>query len=381
MKTMNVRRSPVVILGVLVLAVVLTASLFLRYRTESETGKDPVAEDNTLASNGRGSEVANEDYIKAQGSKSPATDTVPSVRWELLEGMSGSTGIPEITKEDAERFLEANGATAINLLGVASLTNAEEFLRRAAELFPDHPAVHFALLSKLSKGREVTPEMRAEWIARFKASAPDSPLPFIYAAREALWQNDAAIALAEMSGAVERPGLYLWSSELVEVRKRLFETKGLSPLEAETVAMFGMNMPYVQDLRELGNDLIKLYEPASTGGRAAESEAAIRAAYDLGEIFQSPEGARMLLPKVLGLAIQEDALKALPPDFQPSFLHVPRAQSEAEIAQARASIRELTALMTAQLGKKDPNLLAAYLQRIRSEGEYQALLWLKEQAK
>jgi len=60
---------------------------------------------------------------------------------------------------------------------------------------------------------------------------------------------------------------------------------------------------------------------------------------------------------------------------------VPRAQREAEIRDTKRLIGELTSHSLILIQRQDANLLAAYLRRFREEGEYQALLWLKEQAK
>ncbi|MHA3772076.1 hypothetical protein ACXR0O_11115 [Verrucomicrobiota bacterium sgz303538] len=304
------------------------------------------------------------------------TTAAPSLRWDTIEGLFNQASSGKlISKQDAERFLQVKGATALNLLAVAAATENEEFARRAAALFPDHPAVQLAVLSK-----NLFPAERAEWIARFKDSVPDNPIPFVYSALEAFQRNDSASALAEAASAIEKPGLYMWSAEFIDAIQELYESKGYTPLEAKLLSVSAESITQLTDFQKLGSSLMKWRKDTLENGDLSDGEEILRTVYGLGRLFQSPEGSRTLINQLVGIGLEGAALKAMPSESQPAFLDVPRTQREAEMARirdfARNSGQEVMSLI-----QRDPNLLAGFLQHRRDEGEYQALLWLKEQAK
>lgn len=301
----------------------------------------------------------------------------PIVRWELLEefgSLSGGTRRP--SRAEAERFLQMKGATVFNLLAAAAATEDQEFARRAANVFPEHPAVQLAMLSLKT---DLAPDVRAEWIERFKASSPDNPLPLLYAAREAFARKDSTTALAEASLAAEKSGLYCWSTELIIAKQGLFEVAGYYPVEAELLATFTGRIPRWGDLYQVGTELEKLHEQALKDGDSANAEKALRAAYSLAKMFQSPEGGRNIINRVYGLGLEGVALNKIPPETQPPFLEVPIAHRKAELRYNGRMLRELGPHTLIPIQRQDANLLAGYLRRIREEGEYQALLWIKEQ--
>jgi hypothetical protein len=133
------------------------------------------------------------------------------------------------------------------------------------------------------------------------------------------------------------------------------------------------------DLLQVGADLMRLHEQALKDSDPVTAEKVLRAAYGLGRILQSPEGGRMLVSHTFGIGLEAFVINAVPPEVQPSFLNVPRAQRRTEMLRSTDVIKDLASIAMIPMERRDAKLLADYLQRFRQEGEYQALLWLKEQ--
>jgi len=285
-------RSPAVFVGLLALLVVLAAIVFIRGSDLRIASEPPLAsklDAGTSKEAGAGSTEVGDESHEEGASRAGGT---PVIRWGIIAQVTGQAQAGKlISRADAERFLQTKGMTALNLLAAATATGDEEFTRRAAALFPDHPAVQ---LSVLAKSKDLPAVERAEWIARFRAAAPDSPLPYLYAAHNAFQQNDPAAGLAAASEAIEKPGLYFWSSEFADAGQQLYEFKGYSPLEAQVLSTYRQSLPHFTDLQKLGDDLVKLHEQAVKRNDTTVADEALRAAYGLGKIFNPRRGLGLL---------------------------------------------------------------------------------------
>ncbi len=376
---MKALRSPAALIGIVALAVVLAAIVFIRGSGGGEKGSERAGSAGAIeqVAPSRTTIGMPSEGIAITGAEVSKGEQLTSAQWKSLESLWGQLASNRrLTKEEGERFLRDKGATPMNLLAVATATGDLEFVRRAASLFPDEPAVQLAVL-----GENLFPEARAEWIARFKASSPENPLPFLFAASSAAEQKDFANALSEASLAMEKPGLYLWSSEFIDASRQMYEWKGYSPLEADLLAGFSRPIDYLTNLNGLGAEFLKWRKQAVEEGNDLGAAEAVRVTYGLGRMFQSPEGSRTVITQLIGIALESRALNTLPPNVQPSFLDIPRAQREAEMQRLKEFIRGAQTDITALMATRDPAMLSSYFQRVRNEGEYQALLWLKEQAK
>lgn len=113
----------------------------------------------------------------------------------------------------------------------------------------------------------------------------------------------------------------------------------------------------------------------------AGADEALRIVYELGQILRSPEGSRIMVSQLVGMSLEARVLQALPSDARPSFLRGSVAQHQTELSNFRESVRNAYSeqAFNIMLGQRTAALLPGYLKRYRSEGEYEAMSWLKQQ--
>lgn len=376
---MKALRFPAVFAGLFVLLLLLFPGGVFHWMFEGSAHREgALARPTLIPVPGQQDDTASFPGEELRPDVSPPTSRLRSME-SLMTVLKEAADGKLISNDDADRFLEAKGLTAFNLLALSEATGNEEFIRRAAEQFPDHPAVQAAVLS--GKVRTLSPEERAEWIAHFKATAPDDPLPFVYAAMDAFRAQDYSSALAEASSAIQKPGLYMWSNEQIDAAQQLYEFLRFTPLEAELLATVNRSLPHMNAFEAASNELIKWHGQAMKIGDTSSADEALRIAYGLGEVLRSPEGSRLVITQLSGMTLQSRVLKALSPDALPTFLGVSPAQRQAELSRSRDSYKGLVSDQTLDvlLGERSSDLLPGYLKRFRHEGEYQALIWVKKQ--
>lgn len=238
--------------------------------TEEKADENPASANAAFVSPAPSASSTSVDAASSPETQSALKADTASFRLRSVEAIeevlkAASTG-KLISEKVADEFLRVKGATALNLLILEHAIGNEKFLRRAAELFPDHPAVQAEILN-----RKLFPEDRAEWITRFKASAPDDPLPFIVSAADALRAQDTATALAEASSAIQKPGFYMWHNELIQASQQLYEFAGFTPLEAELLATVNRSVPHVSAFDQLSRELINWNKEVREGGECGRS--------------------------------------------------------------------------------------------------------------
>ena len=385
MQPMNPR-----ILAVPVLAAALTACLWFIPWTESHVSvgrltvpADPGGTAKALETGGKNPSSENSTAIA--GKK-------PAMNWKRLAALGNSDNagapLPQVTPEDVARFLAKRGETAVNLVAAYGATHDRRLLERALELFPSSPIVLMAAIESIPAGAAPKPgetyqpdAERPAFIERFKAADPNNPLPWIYSAQELFKAGPNAGAIADIRAALERPAFYTYSTERMDAAHQIYEDTGMNPTEAGLLAMAGLTLPHMSAATQISRTLTEWQKSAADSGDTAAANDALRLTYDLGRTFATPEASRTLIGQLVGISMEARALKALPADAWPDWLAVAPAQRLADMEAQKQNVRDLTINVDWLLQQQDEQLLAEYLRRNRTEGEYSALTWLKAQKK
>ena len=321
----------------------------------------------------------------------------PAVDWKHFSAMMEAgfnnenfDPFPKITPEDIARFLAKHGETPANLVAASEALHDPRLVYRALELFPNSPLVLLAVMQRRGgpwpepgEFSTVDPE-RMALIERFKAADPNNPLPWIFSAAALFTSGQTADGVAAIRAALDRPAFYSYFPERCEATQRLYEDLGLHPLEASLLAMAGQTIPHMAATQQASRRLMDWQKAATESGDTAGAADATRLAYALGRTFATPETSRWIIDQHVGIAIEKRALEAQPADAQPDWLTVTPAQRLAEMEKQKQAMIDVTPEASDFawiVSSQNEQVLAEGLRRLRNDGEFSALTWLKAQKK
>ena len=218
-----------------------------------------------------------------------------------------------------------------------------------------------------------------QWIARFKASAPENALSNYYAAAEFLRTKDVASAIAELRAGAGKPHYEDYMMQQLAEREVLFRAAGLPETEARVQAMFGTTMPYLSVLNQIRKEL-----PAEIAARFAAGD--VQGAIDLGSMgttmasqMRTASSSQVIISELVSIAIERSMIEALGADAADQMLGVPAADRLAELTTRKDEIQDLARAIDPSANDISPAQLTQYLQIMLDSGELQALQWLKAQ--
>ena len=286
----------------------------------------------------------------------------------LIQRMLAGDADTQLTREQLAEYLRQYGTNVETLLA----TQNNEYIKLAAELFPDDPRVQYAVIA-----RDLFPEAKREWLERFKNSAPDNALASYLSAREFLKAGDREQGLKDLAEAVRRPHYNDYSLEQVQNMEDAQLSAGRSIAEAKVAAGSGLLLPQLAELKGLSQEMQKMQKEYMAAGDTRSAEALAQMGRSLAQQLTTGEGSRVLINQLVGAAIERIVLSPLGTDYQPSFLNGTVQQRFDELQTFRQSVKDLTQGFEPWMANASEPELISYFDRMKLQGEYKALQWLR----
>jgi hypothetical protein len=305
----------------------------------------------------------------------PSASTAAPVP-NLLTRLSNGEQPPRLNFEQADAFASQNQRRPEALLAAFHCSGDASFIREAMEKFPTDPRVAYAAatLDSAFNSPEEAAKARRGWLDRFKESAPDNALANYLSAREHFKAGEREAAVAEVLGANNKP-YRDYSIDSMQNTEEAFRAAGYSDAEAKAIASTSLLLPQLAQMRDVGKQLVELSKEYRAQGDEPAAQALLHTAATMGARLDSP-GTLTLLQSLVGVAIQQHALRSLDPAaaFGAGGQTV-QAQLD-QLLERRAVIRSAAQQfdqLTPRLSDQD---LVNYFDRLKLCGDEAALRWV-----
>ena len=277
-------------------------------------------------------------------------------------------GEADLTPEQLAEYLRRYGTNVESLLA----TQKTNYIRLAAELFPNDPRVQYAVIT-----RDIFPEAKREWLDRFKQSDPNNAIASYLSARENLKAGDRERGLKDFAEAATKPRFNDYTLEQVQNMEDAQLSAGRSIVEAKVAAGSGLLLPQLAMFKGLAQDMQAIQKEYIAAGDTASAEALAQMGRALAQHLISGDGSRPLIGQLVGVAIERIMISSFPPDSQPAFLGGTVQQRLDELTAFRQNVKTLTPAFEPMMARGDVNEIISYFDRIKLQGEYKAMLWLQ----
>ena len=292
---------------------------------------------------------------------------------DWLDQLLGGGDLEPPSPEILQRWFDSGRTNAADLLAVRQAGGGSAFLERALKEFPNDPRV--LLAATVLKDE---PAAQRERLERLKAADPENALADYLAARNEFKAGNTDQAIANLLTASTKKEFKDYARESALVTEELFLHAGRSPAEAKGLGAATTLLPHLSQLKELSQSIADAQNRYLAAGDTASAQQLARLGVQLAEHLSDGDGSMTLIGERVGLAIGKIAVKSLPPDSTLEFLGSTPAEYSAHLEE-----RRLTSLNDFQ--QADSQLRAAsdadrlgYFERLLSQGEHEAILWLKQ---
>lgn len=308
--------------------------------------------------------------IKANtASTNPAEDSPTA---SLYERFMQRRSLPELTIEQADAYLKANGRNATTLLAAFRTSHDVGLLREAMGKFPDDPQVAFETLMS----KQLTPEEQRPWLKTFEQTAPDNALANYLAAIDDFKAGKADEAIRELAGA---SGKHFddYTQSRMQGNGEAYLAAGFSLAEAEMASSESLIMPQLSPLKKLSNQLIDLANSYNQAGDPSSAQAVLEMVLKMGQTLEGAQSSSpALISQLVGFAVERMALEKMDPNA-PFGTNGQTNQDELNrIAQTRQTIDDLDKQTQPLLKNLTDQDWVVFANRRMLFGEVPAMQWV-----
>ena len=275
---------------------------------------------------------------------------------------------PKLTTEQVEAYLKANGRTAFFLLAAYRTSGDPALLAEAMQNYPGDPQVAFeAVINK-----DLSPELRRQWLNIFEQVAPDNALANYLSAREHFKAGQTEQAVQELVEASSKPQFQDYTLDRRQSDEEAYLAAGYPVGAAKMIASGQVELPQLSELKQLGLQMVELSNSYRNAGDQASAQAVLQMAVNLGQSYGAGDCA---ISHLVGMAIQRNALSALDPN-SPYGVNGQTVQERLDqLAQQKAAIKSLFDQGNGLLQEMSERDWITYIDRDKTYGEEAAMRW------
>jgi hypothetical protein len=303
---------------------------------------------------------------KVSGNAETSTETDANERKQL-----------KIPGEKAEAWLAKHTRNAASLLALFRRGGGKNYLYEAATNFPGDPQVQLAVLTS-----DAFPDERRKWLEAFKASSPGNSLANYLSAADYFKNGNPDAAVQELLAA---SGKTEFKNFAMEAQLDAEELALFYGAPADEVGAYGLgervsaNMQIVT-LRQLAVAMGDLMTEKSEAGDPASVQNLARMGLILADRMRSGESGRISVNCTVGYAIESVILSRLDQGVRYDILD---GQTPAESQQKIKDALNDTKQVLNQFQDLEDTMSAeekiAYMQRLKIDGEIEAMKWVIQQ--
>jgi hypothetical protein len=321
------------------------------------------------------------DYSSAAGPQLPPPgkpSVAPSKRGApgqtiLQRAVEGDVNVFKLSPEQVQAFLMKNTTNAESLLAAFNVSGDKEFLREAVRRSPDSPFVLAAALT-----HDALPDQRRELVDRFKQLAPDNPLADYLSARDHLKNQQPDVALKELVEASSKNGFHDFTIERIQGLEDIYLDAGYTAADAKALAMAGVQLKSIVQLRQLGDNIAALQQQYAAGGDTASAEVLARMGLTLAADIAQGTG-NTFIGQMSGSRVERELLRALDPNATYDFVTQPINDRLAHLDAQDKSIREACQFFDQWMRTASEGQLISFFDRLKLYGEPAAITWARTQ--
>ncbi len=283
----------------------------------------------------------------------------------LLNGES-----PKLTAQQIAAYLKENRRNAASLLAVFRVTGDKAFLNEALERFPNDPQVAFDGVFNSE-----SPEQRRQRLQDFERAAPDNAMANYLSAFDCFKSGRNDLAIKELEAAYAKPQFQDYSWDFIQSSEEAWRSAGYSEADVKMLATWQLALPQASQLDQLHKSIMDLATAYQQAGDSASAQMALQFNLRLGQQMDgSPND--VLVNQLIGLAIQRDALGAMPPNDPYGTAGLTVSQQIEQLNQQSAAIKSLVKQTAPLQAAMTPQDWITYNDRTIAFGELNALQWL-----
>lgn len=278
----------------------------------------------------------------------------------------------KLSEQDVYLFVQAKGTNAMSLVAAFEASRDKQYLKTAAEKFPNDPFVQAKVLMWL----DLSDDERARWAEAFKKSSPTNSFANFLAAQAAVKRGDTDAAFKEIMAASDK-GYEEFVRESMEGLEEAYLSVGRSPAEAKTLGSSEVTLPHLAQLKSLGRKFLDLAEKAAAAGDTKTQQQLLMANWMIGQKLRSNAQTLPIITDLVGIAVENATYRAWPAGTD--FDGRPVAELLDGNANAQKELQANTPIFEKWFRAAPDEEIVAYMDMLKASGEPKALAWLKEQ--